>query len=179
MITDYRLNTEVPECPGRSVQPDATFAAIHQNQLRNFGHGEVKPSPIASDLLFQYCLDFVRLGKFSKDALHYYLLNNTICFQAVGRKMVFYIVTYTAEGMYTMLEIGSLLAPISIKDLVRFLDEFDDILNIMEIYYSKCIPEKNHLVNKDKLKFPSTNTPKDKQKYAKPNSKLGSDINFV
>ncbi|KAG2210124.1 hypothetical protein INT45_008096 [Circinella minor] len=50
----------------------------------------------------------------------------------------FYISTLMADGIYTMIEIGSITVPSAISNLGKYLIDFDIILNILYIYEQRC-----------------------------------------
>ena len=56
----------------------------------------------------------------------------------VGFTTTFYISTLTADGMYTMIEIGNITVPSAISNLGKYLIDLDIIFNILNIYEQRC-----------------------------------------
>jgi hypothetical protein len=120
-----------------SNRPDAIVAEIVQQSLGgNIGSGEAKTDEARKHEALMY-EDLLRLGVFSKDAIDFHNLPSAVSFQAVGRRVVFYITSLIHDGIYSMIEIAVVNCPLSLNDLPDYLNNFDNLLKVL-IAVDKC-----------------------------------------
>ncbi|CAG8635767.1 1370_t:CDS:2 [Ambispora gerdemannii] len=103
------------------------------------------------DNVYKNCNDLIRLGVFMKDcqdsAIDKGADIKVIGFQCIDYKIDYYIMDLV-RGIYTMVYIGQVTIPASIKEMSAFVDEMETLLKIQEIflksfntlYVKLCIP---------------------------------------
>ncbi|PKC55724.1 hypothetical protein RhiirA1_502647 [Rhizophagus irregularis] len=136
---------------GRPKQPDFKVSVVHQLQRKAVLFvGEVSP-PSQKDKVFKNCNDLICLGVFMKDCLDSAIDKGAdvkvIGFQCVDYKIDFYIMDLV-KGIYTMLHVGQMTFPASIKEMLSFVDEIDLLFRVREnfresfnvLYTNLCHP---------------------------------------
>ncbi|KAG2207588.1 hypothetical protein INT45_002603, partial [Circinella minor] len=119
-------------------RPDVMISALRGVTFtKNIGFGEMKSMQQCSNN-FVISKDLIRLGLFSKEAINNYNLKGCLAIQSVGFTTTFYISTLMGDGIYTMIEIGSITVPSAISNLGKYLIDFDIILNILSIHEQNC-----------------------------------------
>ncbi|KAL9542973.1 hypothetical protein MBANPS3_008337 [Mucor bainieri] len=108
----------------RTKRPDAIFYQINQSMLGSkVGFGEVK-SIEAKKKTRSLALDLYRLLHFAKDAMSQEGgPSQILLFQAIGRKITFYIYTLIGEAFYVLVELFSVKMPIHIQQIDHLTDE--------------------------------------------------------
>ncbi|KAI9000077.1 hypothetical protein BC832DRAFT_522825, partial [Gaertneriomyces semiglobifer] len=106
--------------------PDFKLIRVHQGmEDHECGYGEVKTSSHSKDTyLLNY--DLIRIARFGKQCLDSLIRAGVPSpvvplFQVVGPHMCFYAMVLISDGLYVMLEIGSLQIPLCTKDLLGFV----------------------------------------------------------
>ncbi|CAB4428015.1 unnamed protein product [Rhizophagus irregularis] len=121
---------------GRTKQPDFVVSVIHQLQtVADTVIGEVSP-PAQKANVYKNCNDLIRLGVFMKDCVDFAIDRgaeiNVIGFQCVDHTVDFYA-TNLVNGMYVMVHIGQTTVPVSLKEMLSFVDDIEIFL----VYHQK------------------------------------------
>ncbi|UZO18267.1 uncharacterized protein OCT59_009584 [Rhizophagus irregularis] len=156
---------------GRTKQPDFVVSVIHQLQtVADTVIGEVSP-PAQKANVYKNCNDLIRLGVFMKDCVDFAIDRgaeiNVIGFQCVDHTVDFYA-TNLVNGMYVMVHIGQTTVPVSLKEMLSFVDDIEIFLGIREVFiksfdtfYDKIrnpsLPSKNAKFKRDTLATPKFN----------------------
>ncbi|KAF7730280.1 hypothetical protein EC973_002523 [Apophysomyces ossiformis] len=99
----------------------------------NIGFGEVK-SESRSRNHRHVNFELVYLGIFAKNAIDNDSLTGTIAIHVVGTHACFYLVKLKADGLYIMIELGSMNVPLSIGDLRGYLAYLSDLKIILKVF---------------------------------------------
>jgi hypothetical protein len=82
--------------------------------------------------------DLLRLGIFAKNAIDTHNLDSILVFQAIGRRVFFYIVTLENAVMYVIFEIGEVEAPARLLGLACYIEQINVLLDMLYIYDQLC-----------------------------------------
>lgn len=82
--------------------------------------------------------DLLRLGIFAKNAIDTHNLDSILVFQAIRRRIFFYIVTLENAVMYVMFEIGEVEVPARLLGLACYIEQINVLLDMLYIYDQLC-----------------------------------------
>ncbi|ORZ06421.1 hypothetical protein BCR42DRAFT_159396 [Absidia repens] len=123
------------------IRPDAIISSLVQLNIGpSLGYGEVKPGD-ASTSKQSLCIDTMKLAVLSKNAAS---RNGhpIVSFQVNGFHLVFFVVQELDNHLYTMLEIGRVVVPISLSALHAFVTPKNLCILLREasIFRNWCVP---------------------------------------
>ncbi|KAG2207334.1 hypothetical protein INT47_006808 [Mucor saturninus] len=133
-------NVTCDESAGK--HPDSTISKIQQRDFGpSLGFGEVKVAQPTTDS-HALCLDLLRLGTFSKDAVDMNELQAALAFHINGFSIIFYLMRLRHHGIHTMQEIGRVTFPSSLRDLTVFLNlkNIRTLLMVSDVFWRLCKP---------------------------------------
>ncbi|RIB23418.1 hypothetical protein C2G38_2072873, partial [Gigaspora rosea] len=122
---------------GRSKQPDFVVSIVHQLQTSGVIFvGEVSP-PLEKNNVYKNCNDLIHVGIFMKDCLDSAIDLGAdiklLGFQCIDHTLDFYMMDLI-QGTYTMIHIVKISVPVSIKEMLPFIDELEVLLGVQEIF---------------------------------------------
>ncbi|ORZ16317.1 hypothetical protein BCR42DRAFT_33741 [Absidia repens] len=102
------------------------------------GYGEVKCHTQAKNKA-SIAKDLVQLGVFAKNCIDVHNMKAVLTFQAIGRKVTFFITKLMGDGVYTMYEIGEFNTPGSLQETLQLLGYFDNLHLLLHAYDKHCV----------------------------------------
>ncbi|KAL0074353.1 hypothetical protein J3Q64DRAFT_1606276, partial [Phycomyces blakesleeanus] len=102
---------------GSDKRPDAIISNVTQLEFDSaLGFGEAKKVERNCNT-YGLCHDLLRLAIFTKNMIDINKLNESLSFQIHGFNISFFLIRLDHHGIYTMVEVGHLKFPKSIKEL--------------------------------------------------------------
>ncbi|KAI8371681.1 uncharacterized protein BYT42DRAFT_77491 [Radiomyces spectabilis] len=106
--------------------------------VSNHGYGEAKAADQRYNIYY-ICMDLYRIGIFCRNATETQRSHRILAIQVIGFSVHFYILLQPAPTIYTMLKIGDLSIPRSLKELPALITRLPTMLTILDAFDEWCV----------------------------------------